>query len=228
MCFNVLTCQYEQDISFHAYPNIIVLFDGGKRYSWGLQDNSLATPVSLLPLGPYFFSVVLLTIFVVSPFPLEIFAPNTYFLILEYVIEVSSSHSKRSCDILSTLLWILILLTCRWKSSTKLIFAGAVVQLHLTCKDHCFAWFSSAKFISSKNMIISLYGIEEPSKMCPDLNEWRLSSLGWGTPLGLGRHGFESCWSLNFCSGFSVFAIAWNTGQRRGSLSNLFYFILFP
>ena len=111
---------------------------------------------------------------------------------------------------------------------TKLIFAGAVVQLHLTCRDHCFAWFSSAKFISSKNMIIFLYGIEEPSKMCPDLNEWRLSSVGWGTPLGLGRHGFESCWSLNFCSGFSVFAIVWNTGQLRGSLSNLFYFILFP
>ena len=111
---------------------------------------------------------------------------------------------------------------------TKLIFAGAVVQLHLTCRDHCFAWFSSAKFISSKNMIIFLYGIEEPSKMCPDLNKWRLSSVGWGTPLGLGRHGFESCWSLNFCSGFSVFAIVWNTGQLRGSLSNLFYFILFP
>ena len=111
---------------------------------------------------------------------------------------------------------------------TKLIFEGAVVQLHLTCRDHCFAWFSSAKFISSKNMIIFLYGIEEPSKMCPDLNEWRLSSVGWGTPLGLGRHGFESCWSLNFCSGFSVFAIVWNTGQLRGSLSNLFYFILFP
>ena len=76
-----------------------------------------------------------------------------------------------------------------------------VVQLHLTCRDHCFAWFSSAKFISSKNMIIFLYGIEEPSKMCPDLNEWRLSSVGWGTPLDLGRHGFESCWSLNLSSG---------------------------
>ena len=80
-------------------------------------------------------------------------------------------------------------MTCRWKSSTKLIFAGAVVQLHLTCRDHCFAWFSSAKFISSKNMIIFLYGKEEPSKMCPDLNEWRLSSVGWGTPLDLGRYG---------------------------------------
>ena len=168
----------------------------------------------------------------------ESVAPKTYrkviFLILEYTIVFSSSHdSESSCDILSCILilfsWeISFILTCRWKSSTKLIFAGAVVQLHLTYRDHCFAWFSSAKFISSKNMIIFLYGKEEPSKMCPDLNKWCLSSVGWGTPLGLGRHGFESCWSLNFCSGFSVFAIVWNTGQLRGSLSNLFYFILFP
>ena len=97
------------------------------------------------------------------------------FLILEYIIEVSSSKdSKSSYDILSTLLRILFLfsqeisfiLTCRWKSSTKLIFEGAIVQLHLACRDHCFARFSSTKFISLQIMIWFLHGKEEPSKMC--------------------------------------------------------------
>ena len=97
------------------------------------------------------------------------------FLILEYIIEVSSSKdSKSSYDILSTLLCILFLfsqeisfiLTCRWKSSTKLIFEGAIVQLHLACRDHCFARFSSTKFISLQIMIRFFHGNEEPSKMC--------------------------------------------------------------
>ena len=93
-----------------------------------------------------------------------------------------------------------IFLRNRFHFDLQMIFAGAVVQLHVTCGDHCFAWFSS------KNMIIFFYGKEEPSKICSDLNEWRLSSVSWSTPLVLGRHGFESCWSLNFSSGFSVSA----------------------
>ena len=88
------------------------------------------------------------------------------FLILKYTIVFSSSHDS------TNLYFDPIFLRNRFHFDLQMIFAGAVVQLHVTCGDHCFARFSS------KNMIIFFYGKEEPSKICSDLNEWRLSLVG--------------------------------------------------
>ena len=55
MCFNILTYQYELVYFFLSYVSVYIYvpFGGGTNYSWGLYENSLATPVSLPPLEPY-------------------------------------------------------------------------------------------------------------------------------------------------------------------------------